>query len=105
VISVADAYDAMTARGSYKAPRSVSEAVDELSRVAGSQLDAAFVEAFVELLGSHAATSRRVLAQPVRLPARHRVAPTANAVMVPARAEPPHPAAGGGTEEVGRIPR
>ena len=52
VISVADAYDAMTARDSYSPRRSVEGAVAELERVAGTQLDALFVERFVELLGT-----------------------------------------------------
>ncbi len=50
VISVADTYDAMTARDSYSPRRSVAGAVAELERVAGTQLDALFVERFVELL-------------------------------------------------------
>jgi putative nucleotidyltransferase with HDIG domain len=50
LISVADTYDAMTARDSYSPRRSVQGAVAELHRVAGTQLDAQFVERFVELL-------------------------------------------------------
>jgi putative nucleotidyltransferase with HDIG domain len=51
-ISVADTYDAMTARDSYSPRRSVEGAVAELQRVAGTQLDARLVESFVELLGN-----------------------------------------------------
>jgi HD-GYP domain-containing protein (c-di-GMP phosphodiesterase class II) len=40
----------MTARDSYSPRRSVAGAVTELQRVAGTQLDARFVERFVELL-------------------------------------------------------
>ena len=50
IISVADTYDVMTARDSYRAPVSSFEAIQELRRVAGKQLDANFVEIFIELL-------------------------------------------------------
>jgi putative nucleotidyltransferase with HDIG domain len=50
IISVADTYDVMTARDSYRTPTSSLEAIQELRRVAGKQLDARFVEIFIELL-------------------------------------------------------
>jgi putative nucleotidyltransferase with HDIG domain len=50
IISVADTYDVMTARDSYRTPMSSYDAIVELRRVAGKQLDARFVEVFVELL-------------------------------------------------------
>jgi putative nucleotidyltransferase with HDIG domain len=50
IISVADTYDVMTARDSYREPVSEIEAMRELRRVAGTQLDARFVEIFIELL-------------------------------------------------------
>jgi putative nucleotidyltransferase with HDIG domain len=50
IISVADTYDVMTARDSYRQPVSTYEAMQELRRVAGKQLDARFVEVFIELL-------------------------------------------------------
>jgi putative nucleotidyltransferase with HDIG domain len=50
IISVADTYDVMTARDSYRLPVSSHEAVQELRRVAGTQLDPRFVEVFIELL-------------------------------------------------------
>jgi len=50
IISVADTYDVMTARDSYRTPTSSYEAIQELRRVAGKQLDARFVEIFIELL-------------------------------------------------------
>ncbi len=50
IISVADTYDVMTARDSYRSPTSTYEAMQELRRVAGKQLDARFVEIFIELL-------------------------------------------------------
>ncbi len=50
IISVADTYDVMTARDSYRTPTSSYEAIQELRRVAGKQLDARFVEVFIELI-------------------------------------------------------
>jgi len=50
IISVADTYDVMTARDSYRTPMSSHDAMVELRRVAGKQLDARFVEIFIELL-------------------------------------------------------
>jgi len=50
IISIADAYDTLTARASYRAPVTVVEAIAELERVAGTQLDGALVARFVELL-------------------------------------------------------
>jgi putative nucleotidyltransferase with HDIG domain len=50
IISVADTYDVMTARDSYRSPVSTYEAIEELRRVAGAQLDARFVDIFIELL-------------------------------------------------------
>ena len=50
IISVADTYDVMTARDSYRTPISSYDAIQELRRVAGEQLDARFVEIFIELL-------------------------------------------------------
>jgi putative nucleotidyltransferase with HDIG domain len=50
IISVADTYDVMTARDSYRTPTSSTEAIQELRRVSGKQLDGRFVEVFIELL-------------------------------------------------------
>lgn len=50
IIAVTDTYDAMTARDSYGDPKSSFEAIAELRRVSGSQLDADLVELFVEIL-------------------------------------------------------
>jgi putative nucleotidyltransferase with HDIG domain len=50
IISVADTYDVMTARDSYRSPISTYEAIQELRRVSGKQLDARFVDVFIELL-------------------------------------------------------
>jgi len=47
VLAVADCFDVMTARDSYRAPMSIADAIGELRRVAGTQLDARFVEIFV----------------------------------------------------------
>jgi putative nucleotidyltransferase with HDIG domain len=48
MISVADTYDVMTGRDSYRSPVTPAEAITELRRVAGTQLDAELVELFVE---------------------------------------------------------
>jgi HD-GYP domain-containing protein (c-di-GMP phosphodiesterase class II) len=50
VLSVADVYDVMTARDSYREPVSSYEALVELRRVAGAQLDGRFVDAFARVL-------------------------------------------------------
>jgi HD-GYP domain-containing protein (c-di-GMP phosphodiesterase class II) len=50
VIAVADTYDAMTARDSYREPVSSQEAIFELRRVSGTQLEGRYVEAFIEVL-------------------------------------------------------
>ena len=50
IISVADTYDVMTARDSYRKPVSSMEAIQELRRVSGTQLDGKVVEVFIELL-------------------------------------------------------
>jgi putative nucleotidyltransferase with HDIG domain len=50
IISVADTYDVMTARDSYRTPVTSQTAIAELRRVSGSQLDGRFVEIFVGIL-------------------------------------------------------
>ena len=50
IIAVADTYDVMTARDSYRDPVSSEEALAELRRVAGTQLDPMVVEVFVEMI-------------------------------------------------------
>jgi putative nucleotidyltransferase with HDIG domain len=50
LIAVADTYDVITARDSYRKPLSSEEAVAELQEVAGSQLDPQVVQVFIELL-------------------------------------------------------
>lgn len=50
MISIADTYDVMTARDSYRSPVSQAEAIAELRRVSGAQLDGELVDAFVRIL-------------------------------------------------------
>ena len=50
MISVADVYDVMTGRNTYRTPVSPPEAVAELRRVSGTQLDARYVELFVAVV-------------------------------------------------------
>ena len=48
IVAVADSFDAMTTERPYRDARQPDAAVDELRRVAGTQLDPAAVEAFVD---------------------------------------------------------
>lgn len=50
MISIADTYDVMTARDSYRSPVAQAEAIAELRRVSGAQLDGELVEAFIRVL-------------------------------------------------------
>jgi putative nucleotidyltransferase with HDIG domain len=50
IIAVAEVYDTLTAPDTYRTRLSSFEALTELRRVAGSQLDAGYVEALAELL-------------------------------------------------------
>ncbi|HEU4973519.1 MAG TPA: HD-GYP domain-containing protein [Baekduia sp.] len=50
MISIADTYDVMTARDSYRSPVAQAEAIAELRRVSGTQLDGSLVEAFIRVL-------------------------------------------------------
>jgi HD-GYP domain-containing protein (c-di-GMP phosphodiesterase class II) len=52
VLAVADVYDVITARDTYRDPVSTGDAFAELRRVAGTQLDGALVELFIELVSS-----------------------------------------------------
>src|SRR6185436_10339340 len=50
IISVSDIYDVMTSRDSYRDPVSSFEAIAELRRVAGTQLDGRLVDVFIQVL-------------------------------------------------------
>jgi len=50
ILSVADTYDVMTSRDSYRRPVSPEAAMAELRRVAGTQLDPIVVEAFIRMI-------------------------------------------------------
>src|SRR4051812_18036331 len=52
MIAIADTYDVMTARDSYRRPVSPEAAIAELRRVSGSQLDGTLVEVFIDLVMS-----------------------------------------------------
>jgi len=58
IISVADTYDVMTSRDSYREPVSSREAIEELRRVSDAQLDARVVGTFVGLLEERSVTFR-----------------------------------------------
>ena len=50
IVAVAEVYDTLTAPDTYRTPMNSFEALNELRRVAGSQLDPVYVEALAELL-------------------------------------------------------
>ena len=50
VVAVAEVYDTLTAPDTYRTPMTSFEALNELRRVAGKQLDAGYVEALADLL-------------------------------------------------------
>jgi putative nucleotidyltransferase with HDIG domain len=50
ILAVCNVYDTLTARDSYRSPMTPQDAITELRRVAGRQLDAEIVEAFVTML-------------------------------------------------------
>jgi putative nucleotidyltransferase with HDIG domain len=50
ILAVADCFDVMTARDSYRTPMPFEDAIAELRRVAGTQLDPRFVEIFVGIV-------------------------------------------------------
>lgn len=50
IIAVCSTYDTLTARESYRTPMTPQDAIAELRRVSGRQLDAELVEAFIALL-------------------------------------------------------
>jgi hypothetical protein len=50
IIAVADTYDALTTNRPYRAARSLDEALGEIRRVRGGQLDGGMVDAFFELV-------------------------------------------------------
>jgi putative nucleotidyltransferase with HDIG domain len=51
IVAVAEVYDTLTASDTYRTPMSSFEAMNELRRVAGSQLESYYVEALAALLG------------------------------------------------------
>jgi putative nucleotidyltransferase with HDIG domain len=58
ILAAADTYDVMTSRDSYRDPVSSEEALTELRRVAGSQLDPLVVDTFVEMIERHGVAFR-----------------------------------------------
>gem|GEM_PF-2706371 len=53
IVAVCDAFDAMTSERSYRGPTSVEAALEELRSHAGTQFDAAVVDAFCSLTSVH----------------------------------------------------
>lgn len=66
IVAVADTWDAMTSERCYRKPLSVEEAVEELKRARGTQLDPKVVDAFLnildDILKESPATSQRYTA-------------------------------------------
>jgi HD-GYP domain-containing protein (c-di-GMP phosphodiesterase class II) len=58
IISVAEVYDTLTASDTYRTPMSSFEALRELRRVAGSQLDTGYVEILASLLSGEGVAYR-----------------------------------------------
>ena len=58
ILAAADTYDVMTARDSYRDPVTSEEALAELGRVSGTQLDPMVVEVFVEMIERHGVAFR-----------------------------------------------
>lgn len=52
ILAVADAYDAMRSERPYRSAKTLKEAIKELKKVKGSQLDEEIVEKFIELLSA-----------------------------------------------------
>ena len=50
IVTVADSFDAMTSKRSYKVNKSMEEAIEELYKCSGSQFDSEVVEVFAKLL-------------------------------------------------------
>jgi putative nucleotidyltransferase with HDIG domain len=55
IVAICSTYDTMTTRETYGPPMSPEEAVAELRKIAGSQLDAELAETFIALLERHGA--------------------------------------------------
>ncbi|RCG19555.1 HD-GYP domain-containing protein [Streptomyces diacarni] len=95
IVSVADAFDAMTSTRSYRRGRPVAVAVAELERCAGTQFDPRVVAALAHALRRHGwpytepATARDdAAASPARDPSAEGAAPAVPACGVAARAVP-----------------
>jgi putative nucleotidyltransferase with HDIG domain len=58
ILAAADTYDVMTSRDSYRNPVSSEEALAELRRVAGTQLDPLIVDVFVEMIEQYGVAFR-----------------------------------------------
>jgi putative nucleotidyltransferase with HDIG domain len=58
ILAAADTYDVMTARDSYRHPVTSEEALAELRRVSGTQLDPMVVDVFIEMIERHGVAFR-----------------------------------------------
>jgi putative nucleotidyltransferase with HDIG domain len=62
VLSVAEVYDTLTAEDTYRTPMSSFEALNELRRVAGTQLDGRYVEVLADVLAGRGTDYRHAAA-------------------------------------------
>ena len=60
IIAIADAYDAMTSKRSYKTAKSKEAAIDELKRCRGTQFNPRITDIFVEILESADVSDARI---------------------------------------------
>lgn len=61
IISIADAYDALTTKRSYKGAKSMEEAIEELNRCKGTQFDPYITDVFIDILESSEMHFKQVL--------------------------------------------
>ncbi len=73
ILTVADAFDAMTSPRTFRSAKSIAEAIDELRRGSGTQFDPAVVEAFVTVAGKLGEDLLRVPPPTRREPRRPRL--------------------------------
>jgi HD-GYP domain-containing protein (c-di-GMP phosphodiesterase class II) len=78
ILSIADCFDVMTARDSYRKPRSTAAAIMELRRVAGSQLDDRLVEIFAGVIEGAGVDFRHADDEDLELELRTQVRTPAN---------------------------
>lgn len=64
IVAIADAWDAMTTQRCYRPPMDISQALAELRRARGSQLDPKLTDIFIAMIEKEYAQKGAILAQP-----------------------------------------